>query len=163
MLEHDAFVDVVSLADGAASHDVLERARDADGLLFATGVYWDSWGSPLQRFFEDASASEGTEVWLGKPAALIVTMHSVGGKAVLSRLMGVLNTFGMWVPPMAAMVYSFVNELAVASRPDDALTGDLWSGGDLPVVCHNLLTAVAGDRAWRSWAVDRQDPRRRWL
>jgi hypothetical protein len=64
---------------------------------------------------------------------------------------------------MAAMVYSWVAQVAVASAPDDPAVRDLWSDEDLDVVCHNLLTAAHGERTWRSWQVDDLDPRRRWL
>ena len=42
-----------------------EVLAEADGFVFATGTYWDSWGSPLQKFLEETTAFEGTSVWLG--------------------------------------------------------------------------------------------------
>jgi multimeric flavodoxin WrbA len=165
ILRPHADVDVVTLVDEPDVSIILPRFDAADAFLLATGVYWDSWGSPLQRFFEEATASEGTELWMGKPAAVIVTMHAVGGKAVLSRLMGVLNSFGAYVPPMSGMVYSLANQLS--SRPGNGAEledlMDLWCEEDLDVVCHNLVEAIQGTRRWKAWEVDRQDPRRQWM
>lgn len=141
----------------AAHRDAIARA---EAILIATGTYWDSWSSHLQRFLEEATVSEGSDLWLGKPAAVIVTAHSVGGKGVLSRLQGVLVTLGALIPPMSGVVITLASEQArVASEHAE----DLWSRDDLEIVAHNLLEAARGGRAYRSWPVDRGDPRRRWL
>jgi chromate reductase len=128
---------------------------EADAVVLATGTYWDSWGSPLQRFLEEATPTEGTAVWLGKPVAVLVTEHAVGGKGVLSRLKGVMSTFGALVPPMSGLVLSrMAHESGFA---------DAWCMADLEVIAHNLLEAVRGGRSWRTWPVDRTDPHTRWL
>jgi chromate reductase len=149
----------LSAANESSAHDAaLSRA---DAIVIATGTYWDSWSSHLQRFLETATPTEGTALWLGKPAAVLVTAHAVGGKGVLSRLQGVLVTLGAQVPPMSGLVVTMATELARAQGGDHA--DDLWSRDDLDVVCHNLLEAARGGRAFRSWAVDRGDPARVWL
>ena len=74
------------LAETPAYADVREGLLAADAFVIGTGTHWDSWSHLLQKFLEDGTLDEGTPVWLGKPAAVLVTMHSVGGKAVLSRL-----------------------------------------------------------------------------
>jgi NAD(P)H-dependent FMN reductase len=134
----------------------------ADGFLFGTGTHWDSWSSVLQHFLEVATPLEGTSAWLGKPAAVVVTEHSVGGKAVLSRLQGVLVTLGCSLPPMSGLVLSRAALLAAAQDP--AAARDFWSRSDLGVVCHNLLTAARGRaQPWKAWPVDRANFRGRWL
>src|SRR3954462_12604070 len=97
---------VIRFAWGAPSQwsDVEPLLMKADALVVGTGTHWDSWSHHLQRFLEEATPSEGTSLWLGKPVAVIVTMHSVGGKGVVSRLQGVLNTFGCLIPPMSGLV-----------------------------------------------------------
>lgn len=144
-------------ADWAAWHP---RLAAADGFVFGTGTHWDSWSSLLQRFLEAATPAEGTAVWLGKPAACVVTEHSVGGKAVLSRLQGVLTTLGCVIPPMSGLVLSRVGQSA---RADPGTSDDCWSTDDLAIVAHNLLTAAHGSRDWRTWPVDRGDLTTRWL
>jgi multimeric flavodoxin WrbA len=126
----------------------------ADGQLFATGTYWDSWGSPLQQFLEEASELEGTLSLLGKPTGVIVTESSCGGKGVLSRLQGVLSTFGVLVPPMSGMVYSMANHMALR-EPKQHLHDDLWCIKDVEIVCHNLLEALHNGTSWKAWDVDR--------
>jgi multimeric flavodoxin WrbA len=66
-------VKVFHLSDVAPTIDDLVSA---DAFVFTTGVYWDSWGSPLQAFLEKATPLEGAPCWFGKPAAVIVTIYS---------------------------------------------------------------------------------------
>lgn len=161
ILGRDARVERATLdatTDFSAHEAALSRA---DALVVATGTYWDSWSSHLQRFLEQATPSEGTALWLGKPVAVLVTAHAVGGKGVLSRLQGVLVTLGAQIPPMSGLVVTMATELARAHGGDHG--DDLWSADDLDVVCHNLLESARGGRSFRSWAVDRADPKRLWL
>ena len=163
------------LADIAARGDfgdwslLPEKIAKSDGFVFTSGTYWDSWGSPLQQFLERSTDFEGSSLWLGKPAAVIVTMHSVGGKSVLSRLQGVLSTLGLQIPPMSGMVYSLANHWALRASQDQGFGGDLWRPEDLEVVAKNLLEALRTHQnfgpssRWTSWPVDSGDPRRRWF
>ncbi len=140
-----------------------EELAQARGFIFSTGVYWDSWGSPLQKFWEAVTELEGDACWLGKPAACLVTMHSVGGKEVLSRLQGVLNTFGLYTPPMCALTYSLANHIALKDGAGSH-ADDLWSLGDLETVAKNLTIATQAPLLnWLSWPVDRANPQRIWL
>ncbi|UQA61594.1 NAD(P)H-dependent oxidoreductase [Polyangium aurulentum] len=161
-LEPRASVRAVRLRDTSDAGSLASILGDSDGFVFATGTYWDSWGSPMQRFLETATELEGSLVWLGKPAAVVVTMHSVGGKGVLSRLQGVLCTLGLLLPPMSGFVYSLANHLALEGPARDGQE-DLWRLDDLAVVAHNLLEALAGGRDFRAWPVDRAEAGRRWI
>lgn len=164
LLATHARVECVALAEANAIEEARELIPRSQAFVFATGTYWDSWGSPLQRLFEQCTDLEGTAAWLGKPAATIVTMHSVGGKEVLSRLQGVLGTLGLEIPPMTGLAHSLAGELARRSPAGGAHGEDLWSLDDLEIVAHNLLEALHSPRrAYRSWAVDRGDPSRRWI
>ena len=135
----------------------------ADGFVFATGTYWDSWGSPMQRLLEESTYLESCEIWLGKPAAVVVTMHSVGGKGIVSRLQGVLSTMGLAIPPMTGFAYSLACHLAMCGNAADPELGDFWQLDDLPVIAHNLIEAATGGRAWKTWIVDKRPPSRRWM
>lgn len=155
-------------AGGAVSFDTLRPELEAaEGFLFGTGTHWDSWSSVLQRFLEEATPAEATALWLGKPAAVVVSEHSVGGKAVLSRLQGVLVTLGCLIPPMGGLVVS--KAVRIAIEHDAEAARDLWSDDDLAVVCHNLAEAARAARPgetpahWRAWGVDRDDVHARWL
>jgi chromate reductase, NAD(P)H dehydrogenase (quinone) len=178
LLRRTCEVDEVQLAECAtqsnwdARHLLKSQVESASAFVFATGTYWDSWGSPLQKFFEEVTNWEATELWLGKPAAALVTMHSVGGKEVLSRLQGVLGTLGVMIPPMSGMAYSLANQLALENETSDAkdFQADLWQLGDLRLIAENLLTALElqglqrkSGRQWKSWPVDERDARRVWL
>jgi multimeric flavodoxin WrbA len=135
----------------------------ADGFVFASGTYWDSWGSPLQRFLEQSTHLEASSVWLGKPAAVVVTMHVGGGKGVLSRLQGVLSTLGLLIPPMTGFLYSLACHLAMGEAPASTHLGDFWQMDDLQAIAHNLLEAAAYRPQWKTWIIDRQPPDRRWM
>lgn len=137
--------------DFAALRPHLEAA---DGFLFGTGTHWDSWSSVLQKFLEDATPAEGTALWLGKPAAVVVSEHSTGGKGVLSRLQGVLVTLGCTLPPMSGLVLS--RAAMIAAQHDAQAAHDFWCRDDLAVVCHNLVEAAAGTHRWQAWPVDRE-------
>src|SRR5437868_9277792 len=70
--------DVVHLAKSEFSQRLVKKIKEADALLCLTGTYWDSRGSPLQKFLEDATDLEARPEILGKPAGVCVLMHSVG-------------------------------------------------------------------------------------
>jgi chromate reductase len=152
----------VTLAAGAFYPEVRRELARSDALLIGTGTHWDSWSHFLQRMLEEATPDEGTPLWLGKPVGVIVTMHSVGGKAVLSRLQGVLNTFGCLIPPMSGMVYSLVNQAALRTAEGEAL-GDVWSPEDVVIVCHNLLVALGLRTDYRAWPTDRSQYAATWI
>jgi NAD(P)H-dependent FMN reductase len=151
-------VDVLHLADPLPDLDALaERLRVADALLVGTGVYWQSWGSPLQRFLEVFTPHENTDLFFGKPVGCVVTMDSVGGSELAARLVAVFTALGCLVPPCTTLVVSRValeatgrvRPLTIADPNDD-----VWSLEDLDVVLHNLVAGTrAGDRAWRPWGV----------
>ena len=147
-------------------HAALTRA---DGFLIGTGTHWDSWSSVLQKFLEDATATEATKLWLGKPAAVVVTEHSTGGKGVLSRLQGVLVTLGCSIPPMSGLVLS--RAAVIAAQHDATAARDFWCADDLRIICHNLAEATRitlpaakpSQPRWRTWPVDRRDFAARWI
>lgn len=152
-------------ANGAADFArITPSLARAHAVVIATGVHWDAWSSSLQSFLEAATPAEAGPLWLGKPAAVLVTEHSVGGKGVLSRLQGVLVTLGCEIPPLSGLVLSRAGQLARAGAPSDPAADDLWQPDDLAVVAHNLLAAAQRPAvAWRAWPVDRAHYVDRWL
>lgn len=152
-LPADVSVRDVVLADyGGTVEELAGELADADALLFATGVYWGSWGSPLQRFLEVMTWLEGSPTLLGKPAGVVVTMDSVGGQDVAQRLLGVLATLGCLVPPMPMVIISRLSE-AVCDMPGNE---DVWDVSDIEALVDNLLIcASARALPWRSWTFER--------
>ena len=175
-LQAGATIESLVLADSFDSVLIESQIRATDGFVFATGTYWDSWGSPLQRFFETMTALEATDAWLGKPAAVLVTMHSVGGKGVLSRLQGVLNSLGVLIPPLTGWVYAASGQAAISVFETPAegeaesarvqrsmIVDDLWRLADLEIVAHNLLAALYRTNNWKAWPVDRAHYETLWV
>ena len=147
--------------DGGVVQELETKLEEADGFIFTSGTYWDSWGSPMQSFLESSTKYEGTKTLLGKPAAVMITMHSVGGKGVLSRLQGVLNTMGIMIPPMTGMVYSLAGKLALET--DSSFADDFWGLEDLDTLVHNLITCLNNEHSYNTLAIDRENPKRVWI
>lgn len=141
--------------------EIKKSLEDSHAFIFTSGTYWDSWGSPLQYFLEAATEFEASDLFMGKPSAVVITMHSVGGKSILSRLQGVLNTLGMMNPPMSGMVYSLAGKLA--SDHETTFADDFWSLEDLETITHNLLEALLPAPKYMAWPVDHKDPKRIWI
>jgi NAD(P)H-dependent FMN reductase len=129
---------------------LLEQVAGADAFLVGSGVYWGSYGSPLQRFIEVMTAYETTPAFFGKPAGAVLSMDSVGGTDVAARLLGVLNLFGCAVPPLGCVVLS---RLGHAPSAAGARTRDVWGADDLRVLVGNLLRAAAAPVPWERWEV----------
>lgn len=142
---------------------VYKALAESKGLIFVTGTYWDSWGSPLQRFLENVTDLEGGPAFLGKPVMVIVLNHSVGGKGVLSRLQGVLSTFGCLIPPLSGMVYSWETQELLKTKSFSKAAKDLWSLQDLKPMLQNFQQALQIKAKWQNWPVDRVDYRKQWL
>ncbi len=156
-----AKLELIHLKDTRNFSSLEKKFKEAEGFIFVTGTYWDSWGSPLQWCLEQMTTLEGSPTLVGKPVAIFVLMHSVGGKSVLSRLQGVLSTMGLLIPPMSGMVYSLVNQIALKSKNNHA--ADFWQLDDIDLILQNLILACENPLPWKVWPVDKKNPRRKWL
>lgn len=163
---------VIHLAEyktAAKLKKLFKLLHNSSSFLFVTGTYWDSWGSPLQVFLEQATPFEGTSLFVGKPAGVVVLNHSVGGKEVLSKLQGVLNTLGCLIPPFSGLVYGLNTQLALKSPSTSAQmhAADFWSLSDLSVILQNISEAVnefsTTKKTWAVWPVDRKNFRKVWV
>jgi len=142
-INSDVKIKIVHLHPSFCWNSVKRSIKKADGLIFATGTYWDSWGSPMQLLFEKMTVLEGSKYLVGKPACAIVTMHSVGGKEVCSRILGNLVSLGCMVPPFAGFAYSYADHVAHKSRTSGKkLLDDVWHIQDLEALLTNLLIAA---------------------
>lgn len=136
----------VDLAEFAGDVSALvDTVRSADLLLFGSGVYWSSWGSPLQRFLEVMTPYEATDVFVGKSVGAVLTMDSVGGTDVAARLLFALSLFGCTSPPFAAVVLSRIAERSA----DD----DVWQPADLHTLVDNLVLQASTRPAYKRWPV----------
>lgn len=150
--------DALSLAEYRGSiESLVERLATADAFLIGSGVYWGSWGSPLQRFLEVISAYELSSCFLGKPAGAVISADSVGGLDVAQRLLGAFSLLGCLVPPLSTVVVSRV--AAAASKANPEANDDVWQADDLRVVVQNLSVARSlQPLPWATWPV-RELPR----
>lgn len=145
-------VEIVYLSEQLLLENVFVSA---DAYLLITGTYWDSCGSPMQKFIEDFTHLECDARIAGKPVGVIVLCHTVGGKTVLSRLQGVMSSMGFMIPPLSGMVIS-----KDAESSDD---NDSWSLADMDTVLRNLLKAASITCDWALWPVNRGDYTKTWI
>jgi NAD(P)H-dependent FMN reductase len=145
--------DALCLAEYRGTVEALvDRLASADAFLIGSGVYWGSWGSPLQRFLEVISAHELSRCFLGKPAGALISADSVGGLDVAQRLLGAFSLLGCLLPPLCSVVLSRAACAATAVDPEG--NADVWQFEDLEVVVQNLVLARAfADAAWATWPV----------
>lgn len=146
------------LADYVGTVETLaDELLGADAFLVGSGVYWGSWGSPLQRFLEVMSGYELSPCFLGKPVATVISADSVGGLDVAQRLLGAFSLLGCLVPPLCSLVLS--RAACAATSLDPEANTDVWQIEDLAVVVQNLIVAQRlRALEWASWPV-RQLPR----
>lgn len=152
--------DTLLLKDAAPGAARAALAR-AERLVVVSGTYWGGFSSLLQQWFEELTPSEASELWLGKPAAVLVTAHQVGAQSVLFRLQGVLVCFGCLIPPLSGVVISKVGEALRQRAPE--LCDDVWGLEDVATALTNLLAAPFRPGAFRAWPVDREHFAERWL
>ncbi|HUP13021.1 MAG TPA: NAD(P)H-dependent oxidoreductase [Niastella sp.] len=148
-------VTLLTLTDAQPSiNDMYNLLFGCDALLVVTGVYWNNWSSPLQRFVEVTTAFENTPAFFGKPVACAVTMDSVGGIEVAARLQAVFGGLGCWSPPCSTLVLSRTGQEAMAASAgkEDDLNEDVWRMDDMHIVLQNLVSAAAMPRNnWLAW------------
>ena len=107
----------------------------------------------MQQLFEKMTEIEGKKHLLGKPAAAIVTMHSVGGKEISSRIQGVLSSMGCILPPFSAFAYSYADHVAHQSRfMGKKLLDDVWKIDDLHALLWNIIECSKGRKDWKVWS-----------
>ncbi len=152
-LDPDWQTDALPLAEYTGSVEALAlRLQAADAILIGSGVYWGSWGSPLQRFLEVMTAYELSPCFLGKPAGAVISADSVGGLDVAQRLLGAFSLLGCVVPPLATVVVSRVASAAAQNEPE--ANDDVWQADDLAVLVRNLSLASAfASTPWATWPV----------
>lgn len=158
-------VHLANLKNHGSNKKLLKSLHQASGFIFVSGTYWDSWGSPLQKYLEEMTYLEGTAAYLGKPAAVVILNHSVGGKSVLSRLQGVLVTLGCLIPPLSGMVYGLNTDLFLkkSGKTKSSHQDDFWSMDDLQIILENLVRSLKVEVKWASWAVDRKNFKKLWI
>lgn len=149
----------LNLSENKNHKIIVELIDEADGFIFGTGTYWQSWSSYLQSFFEEMVRYEGDKIWMNKPFCTVVTMHSIGGMDVASRIQSNLSLFGLVVPPMCCIVHSYVNTL-LTKISDEC---NIWGERDLEIIANNLKVAIENKSSYQSWMENVIDePHIRW-
>lgn len=157
-------IESISLKD-VSLEDIKSKIFQADSFLVITGTYWESWGSPLQKFFEDVTSLEGSKYFMGKPLGAIVLSHSTGGRGVLNRILINLNLFGCLIPPMAGVELSFIAQEAKKYSKEKGLIEDVWSFKDINSVIENIMIYLnlKNNPKFLAWDIDSKDFNKKWI
>lgn len=144
----------VSLKD--TTYDQLrEQISNAKGMIFGTGTYWSNHSHYLQKFLEDATDDELSDVFLGKPVALVVTSQSTGGMNVISNLMSTFNLLGCVIPPLSCILYS--------QSVHESNNKEFWKIDDYKIMLHNFLQYIKDKKRLKIWDVDDQNYKNKWI
>lgn len=154
-------VKIVHLKNKYRFGNLRKLLQQSEGVIFITGTYWDSWSHHMQKLLEDMTPLECNPHIIGKPCLAVVCMHSVGGKGVLTRLQGVLNTFGFVIPPLGGIVLSLAAQLAGKTRSPHKK--DFWSLSDLATAIDNFKKISDLQIQFSSWPVDRKNFKSKWI
>ncbi|PSR53201.1 FMN reductase [Adhaeribacter arboris] len=150
-----ATASIITLAEPMPGiQQVYDLLTSSHGFLIITGTYWNNYGSSLQRFIEIISAFENSPALFGKPVACAVSMDSVGGADVASRIQSVFSGLGCWSPPCSTLVVSRVGQEAISASKGqvDDPNEDVWRVEDLEIVLKNLVKATSlPPDVWVSW------------
>jgi len=144
-ISNDLNCEHVYLKDNSYA-ELREKIKNPKGIILGTGNYWSNYSHYMQKFLEDATGDELSDVFLGKPVALIVTSQSTGGMSVISNLMTTLNLLGCVIPPLSCIVYS--------QSIHGSENKEFWKIDDYKVVLHNFLQYVDDKKQLRIWDVD---------
>ena len=70
---------------------IVERMKDADGIVFASPVYIDNVSGQMKVFFDRLADAIHYQVLAGKYGCSVATTHTSGGDAVVAYQNHVLN------------------------------------------------------------------------
>lgn len=134
--------------------EVYQLLEKKDAFIVITGTYWNNISSVLQRFIEICTLFENTEAFLGKPISAIVSMDSVGGVDVASKIINSFSGLGCWSPPCSSIILSRLGEEAVKRTADweEDPNEDVWRLKDIEILIDNIDIACQFDRKkWKVW------------
>jgi multimeric flavodoxin WrbA len=153
MANHGVEARIMALTEHSCQ-EVLDELENCGGVVIGTGTHWDNHSSRLQCFIEDATHTECTSLWLGKPLGIIVTAHSVGDSSVIQTLMRTFNNFGVMIPPCCTAGLTLTGQEALAHSENPHL-GDVNCPEDLLTIAHNICVGMGCAQLYQAWPVSR--------
>jgi multimeric flavodoxin WrbA len=117
---------------------IVDRMKDADGIVFASPVYLDNISGQMKLFFDRLADAIHYQVLAGKYGCSVATTHTSGGDGVVAYLNHVQNYLGV-ISVGGLSVASSGNMEAVDAVADSAralgkrLTGAIANGFPDPV------------------------------
>lgn len=123
-----------------------DKVLKADGVIFATPVYWFSPSAVLKNFIDRLTALENMIViegrsWLeGKVAGLIAVGNDSGVIQTISTLMSALVSMGFMIPPFAM---AYFNRMGSVLSEDECIRDAVNVGRNVA-----MLAKIVGKAEW---------------
>lgn len=107
---------------------LVERMKDADGIVFASPVYIDNISGQMKIFFDRLADAIHYQVLAGKYGCSVATTHTSGGDQVVAYQNHVLNYLGVITVGGVSVATGGVQEAVEAAEPDARVLGKKLSG-----------------------------------
>ncbi|NPA85389.1 MAG: NAD(P)H-dependent oxidoreductase [Crenarchaeota archaeon] len=124
---------------------VYDAILEADGIVFATPVYWYSPSAVMKNVIDRLTALENMihidgKSWLdGKVVGIIATGNDTGSMFAVAQLMSILNSMGTIIPPWSM---AYTNDLRDALENRAFVTDALNVGRSVVM----MIKAMRGER-----------------
>ncbi|RLE60707.1 MAG: flavodoxin family protein [Thermoprotei archaeon] len=154
---------------------IYNKIQEADGIIFATPVYWFNMSGVMKNFidritvFENMIHHVGRSLVEGKVAGIIAAGNEEGGAMVVANLMITLNSMGFLIPPWGFAYYTKIGDAledknalydsanvgVVIVKAIKRLSGEEWYTTDLPIdeivnrVRNRISKMFEKDYPWR--------------
>ncbi|MFA4861478.1 flavodoxin family protein [Methanoregula sp.] len=107
---------------------LVERMKDADGIVFASPVYIDNVSGQMKIFFDRLADAIHYQVLNGKYGCSVATTHTSGGDQVVAYQNHVLNYLGVITAGGVSVATGGIQEAVEAAEPDARVLGTKLAG-----------------------------------
>jgi len=102
---------------------LVERMKDADGIIFASPVYIDNVSGQMKIFFDRLADAIHYQVLAGKYGCSVATTHTSGGDQIVAYQNHVLNYLGVITVGGVSVATGGIQEAVEAAEPDARALG----------------------------------------
>jgi len=102
---------------------LVERMKEADGIVFASPVYIDNVSGQMKVFFDRLADAIHYQILAGKYGCSVATTHTSGGDQVVAYQNHVLNYLGVITVGGVSVATGGIQEAVEAAEPDARALG----------------------------------------
>ena len=107
---------------------LVERMKEADGIVFASPVYIDNISGQMKIFFDRLADAIHYQILAGKYGCSVATTHTSGGDQVVAYQNHVLNYLGVITVGGVSVATGGIQEAVEAAEPDARALGKKLAG-----------------------------------